>query len=362
MAALVWDKVGEHKFEIGVDHGILFPVKQGKYQKGVAWNGLTAVTESPEGAEPNDQYADNIKYLTLRSTETFGATIEAFTYPEEFLECDGTLRPTAGVHFGQQPRAQFGFCYRTKVGNDVQGMDAGYLLHLIYGCTVSPSERAYQTVNDSPEAMTFSWELDSTPVQVSGYQPVSSITIDSTVVPVEQMDRIEKVLYGSFNTESRLPMPEEIESILTTPVPYFAVSAPDPEKKVGALNVSDLQTDIAIAEDKKITGNLNYVENYRIPGSGKTVSGHVLVLNYPHDSNNAVVVKQYVLNGGPTSGRVFFTNDTLFVNLFENNASNKTSVLEIKQKDVVPGPDPAGGYVITETYDLKDLTLKPKQD
>lgn len=216
MAALVWDKVGEHKFEIGVDHGVIYPINQedGTYETGVAWNGLTAVTESPEGAEPNEQYADNIKYLTLRSTETFGATIEAFTYPEEFALCDGSANLADGVRIGQQPRIPFGFVYRTKVGNDVQGMDAGYLLHIIYGCTVSPSERAYQTVNDSPEAMTFSWELDSNPVQVDNHKPTSTVTIDSTLVDPAKLKKVEDALFGTVESDPKILMPDEIVDLI----------------------------------------------------------------------------------------------------------------------------------------------------
>lgn len=220
MAKLEWDKVGEHWFEIGVDHGVLYPVdpESGEYQNGVAWNGLTAVTEQPEGAEPNDQYADNIKYLTLRSAETFGATIEAFTYPDEFALCDGSAEITDGVRVGQQPRRKFGFCYRTNKGNDVQGQDAGYILHFIYGCTVSPSERAYATINDSPEAITFSWELDSDPVPVSGHKPTSCVTIDSTVVDPEKLEKLENYIYGTEGAldtnQPKFPTPDEIVDIM----------------------------------------------------------------------------------------------------------------------------------------------------
>ncbi len=216
MARLSWDNIGEHWFETGVDHGVFYPMdpEDNTYGNGVVWNGLTGVTESPEGAEPNDQYADNIKYLTLRSAETFGATIEAFTYPDEFEACDGTQTLGTGVRIGQQSRQGFGFCYRTLKGNDVKGQDAGYILHLVYGCTVSPSERAYQTVNDSPEAITFSWELDSTPVNVTGHKPTSLVTIDSTETTPEKMQKIEDYLYGTEYTNARFPMPDQIVSIM----------------------------------------------------------------------------------------------------------------------------------------------------
>lgn len=219
MPKLLWDQQGEHRFETGVDHGILFPVDdQGKYGNGVVWNGLTAVNEQPEGAEANDQYADNIKYLTLRSAEKFGATIEAFTYPDEFAECDGSKELAKGVLIGQQPRRAFGFAYRTKVGNEVQGQDAGYKIHFLYGCTVSPSERSYQTVNDNPEAITFSWELDSNPVAVTGHQATSSVTIDSTLCDPDQMKKLLDYIEGTDGDQdenkSRLPMPDEIVGIM----------------------------------------------------------------------------------------------------------------------------------------------------
>ena len=220
MSKLVWDAVGEHWFEIGVDHGVIYPVdpETGEYKTGVAWNGLTAVTEAPEGAEPNDQYADNIKYLTLRSAETFGATIEAFTYPDEFALCDGSAELADGVRVGQQPRTKFGFCYRTNKGNDVQGQDAGYLLHFIYGCTVSPSERAYATINDSPEAITFSWELDSDPVPVTGHKPTSVVTIDSTIVDPAKLKKLEDYIYGTEGDQDvnkpKFPLPDDIVDIM----------------------------------------------------------------------------------------------------------------------------------------------------
>lgn len=216
MSKLTWDEIGEHWFETGVDQGVLYPIDplSGEYQEGVAWNGLTAVNEQPEGAEANDQYADNIKYLSLRSAETYGGTIEAFTYPPEFEPCDGLASLGEGVNIGQQNRQGFGFCYRTLKGNDTQGTDAGYVLHLIYGCTVSPSEKNHATVNDSPEAMTLSWTLDSQPVKVDGHKPTSTVTIDSTETTPEKMKKIEDVLYGTEKTNPRLPMPGEVVTIM----------------------------------------------------------------------------------------------------------------------------------------------------
>lgn len=218
MARLEWDKTGEHLYETGVDHGVLyFPDQTGAYKNGVAWNGLISVSESPSGAEATGQYADNIKYLNLISAEEFGATIEAYTYPEEFEACNGNkeLVDASGVYVGQQSRSVFGFCYRTMIGNDTDGQDHGYKLHLVYGCQVSPSEKAYQTINDSPEALTFSWELSTTPVNVTGKKPTALLVIDSTKVDSTKLAKIEAKLYGDeTSTGAVLPTPDEIAEIL----------------------------------------------------------------------------------------------------------------------------------------------------
>ena len=213
MAKLVWDESGKRIYETGVQKGVLYVQDEGgTYPKGVAWNGLTAVTESPSGAEATPLYADDIKYLELRSAEEFGATIEAYTYPEEFEACDGSASLAKGVSIGQQDRKAFGLCYRTVVGNDVQGNSHGYKLHLIYGAVASPSEKAYATVNDSPEAVTFSWEITTTPVEIEGFKPTASITIDSTKVNSEQLAALEKKLYGEEG-EAQLPLPSEVKTI-----------------------------------------------------------------------------------------------------------------------------------------------------
>lgn len=217
MAKLVWDQVAERFYETGVDHGVLYPqAADGTYPQGVAWSGLTAVTESPSGADSNPVYADNIKYLDIRSAETFGATIEALYYPDEFATCDGTAEPTTGVKIGQQTRVPFGLAYRTILGNDVQNNDYGYKLHLIYNATAAPSERAYSTVNESPEQVSFSWEATTTPVNVTGFKPTSNIIIDSTKVSANNLTVLEGVLFGTDETEARLPLPDEVISILTT--------------------------------------------------------------------------------------------------------------------------------------------------
>lgn len=214
MAILTWDDTGKRLFETGVDRGVLFVMGTSAYNKGVAWNGLTSVTESPSGAEANDQYADNIKYLSLMSAENFGGTIEAFTYPDEFGACDGIISPSIGLNLGQQGRKQFGLAYRTKVGNDVSGQDFGYKIHLIYGCLATPSEKQYSTINDSPEAMTLSWEFTSTGVVTGSYKPVASLTVDSTKVTPAKLKSIEDKLYGTASLESTLPLPSEVITMM----------------------------------------------------------------------------------------------------------------------------------------------------
>lgn len=215
MSKLVWDQTGERLYETGVRNGVLYIPTAGVYSKGVAWNGLTAVTESPSGAEATPLYADDIKYLNLMSTEEFGATIEAYTYPDEFAECDGSAALVDGVYIGQQARKTFGLCYRTTVGNDTEGYDYGYKLHIIYGCLAAPSEKGYATINDSPEAITFSWEVTTTPVNVTGAKPTASITIDSTKADATKLAALEDILYGSESEEARLPLPDEIKTLMT---------------------------------------------------------------------------------------------------------------------------------------------------
>lgn len=221
MARLVWDKESERTYETGVNQCVLYPKDNtGAYGKGVVWNGITAVTESPSGAEATALYADNIKYLNLRSAEEFGGTIEAYTYPDEFAECDGSAELAPGIYVGQQARKMFGLCYKTILGNDTQGEAYGYKLHILYGCNVSPSERAYNTVNDSPDAITFSWELSTTPVNVPNLKPTACLTIDSTKVDKDNLKDLEDMLYGtdavgegSTATDPKLPSPSEIAAL-----------------------------------------------------------------------------------------------------------------------------------------------------
>ena len=217
MSKIVWDAVGEHIFETGVRNGVLYlKDSEGAYNKGVAWNGLTSVSESPEGAEATDLYADDIKYLTLMSAENFKATIEAYTYPVEFEECDGSATIANGVVIGQQSRKPFGLCYRTAIGNDTDGNEHGYKLHIVYGCQASPSEKQYSTINDSPDAVTFSWEVSTTPVNVNGKKPAATLIIDSTKADKAKLTALEAILYGAESTEPRLPLPDEIATLMTT--------------------------------------------------------------------------------------------------------------------------------------------------
>lgn len=222
MSKIKWDQTGEHFYETGVDHGVLYVMGESTYGDGVAWNGLTAVTESPSGAEANALYADNIKYLNLLSAEEFAATVEAYYYPPEFEQCDGSAEIADGVVIGQQARKMFGLCYRTQIGNDVDGQEHGYKLHIIYGCQAAPSEKSYQTINDSPDAITFSWEINTTPVAVAGHKPAASLTIDSTKVNKEKLAKLEEILYGKDPTSvggqdgvaPRLPLPDEVATLM----------------------------------------------------------------------------------------------------------------------------------------------------
>jgi hypothetical protein len=221
--ALTWDDDGKRFFENGTDRGVLYPKNVSGYAAGVAWNGLTAVTESPDGAEPTDLYADNSKYAVMRSAETLGFTIEAYTYPDEFAACDGSRQIAKGAYVGQQTRNSFGFCYRSRIGNDVDS-ELAYRLHIYYGCTASPSEKAYETVNDSPDAMTLSWECTTTPVSIAGFKPTASIMVDSRYTDPEKLAALEKILYGSSDADASLPDPQ---TIITTLGAASAVSLSD---------------------------------------------------------------------------------------------------------------------------------------
>lgn len=271
MAQIVWDKVGERIYETGVDRGVLFkPDTNGVYGNGVAWNGLTAITESPSGAEASPQYADNIKYLNLISAEEFGGTIEAFTYPDEFAECDGTARPSAGISVGQQTRKMFGLAYRTRVGNDIAGTDFGYKIHLIYGAIAAPSEKAYTTVNDSPEALAFSWELSTTPVEVPDLKPSASLVIDSTKEDPAAMAALEQILYGTAGTTPRLPLPAEVIGLFAGSLTEVRPTAPT---YVPATKVITIPT---------VTGVVYRVEGVDLtPGAQPPITEDTIVVAVP---------------------------------------------------------------------------------
>ena len=255
---LVWDEVGKRTFETGVDRGVLYlPDNIGNYVTGVAWNGLTSVSESPSGAEPNAQYADNIKYLNLFSAEEFSATVEAFTYPDEFAQFDGLAVPTPGVSVGQQPRKSFGLCYRTLLGNDVQGQDYGYKIHLVYGCQASPSEKAYSTVNDSPEALTFSWSVTTTPVHVTGLKPTSILTIDSTQVDAETLAALEQILYGDEGVEPMLPLPDTVIAMFASGVTMATPVQPAFDEETNTITIPNTAgVDYTIAGEVVPAGNV----------------------------------------------------------------------------------------------------------
>lgn len=271
MSELTWDQVGEKTYETGVDHGVLYiPDNTGAYVNGYAWNGLVSVTESPSGAEANKQYADNIPYVTLVSAELFGATVEAFTYPDEFGQCDGTAEPTPGVKVGQQNRKSFGMAYRTKIGNDLD-QDAGYKLHLVYGALAAPSEKPYTTVNDSPEAITFSWELTTTPAPVTGLKPTASITVDSTKVGSTQLAALEDLLFGTVGADPVLPTPDAVLAMLDGAITEVETQAP-------TYNAS---TDIITIPS--VTGVQYYIAGELVTGSVGPITEDTVVTALPAD-------------------------------------------------------------------------------
>lgn len=239
MSKIIWDETGKRLYETGVKQGVLYPQTGGTYPKGVAWNGLTAVTESPSGAEASPQYADDIKYLNLVSAEEFGATIEAFTYPDEFGVCDGSAEIQPGVIVGQQNRKLFGLSYRTTLGNDTEGTDHGYKLHMVYGALAAPSEKGYTTINDSPEAMALSWEVTTTPVSVTGFKPTALLIIDSTKVDPAKLAALELILYGNTGVDARLPLPDEVAAIFATAAPTALTVTSDPSDEETGVLVSD---------------------------------------------------------------------------------------------------------------------------
>lgn len=255
MTALLWDQVGERTYETGVDKGVLYlPDNNGVYNNGYAWNGLTTVTESPSGADATPQYADNIKYLNLVSAEIFGGTIEAFTYPDEFGQCDGSASPSPGVFLGQQGRRMFGMAYRTRKGNDIEGTEFGYKLHLVYGAIVTPSERAYGTINDSPSAIAFSWTMSTTPAPVPGYKPTSIITIDSTQVDADNLMALEEILYGTVGSDPRLPAPIDVIEMFGTTLTEVSPTAPGWNDTTNTVTIPTVTGVEYLINDEVVTG------------------------------------------------------------------------------------------------------------
>lgn len=262
MSKLVWDAVGERRYETGTKNGVLYPqAPNGTYPLGVAWNGLTGFSASPEGGDANDIYADDIKYLTLRGTENFQGTITAYTYPDEWMECDGSAQVMAGVNIGQQPRKTFGFSCVTTLGNDTELDNHGYKIHLVYGASASPSERSYQTINDSPEPIEFSWDISTIPTQITGFKPTAHIEIDSTKVSAEALAAIEDVLYGTSATNARLPLPDEVISILAATYveyTYTVVSNPSGSPKGLGYYVRSGNDFILSTDNEVVPGTVYY--------------------------------------------------------------------------------------------------------
>jgi hypothetical protein len=257
MAILTWDNAGERLYETGVDRGVLYiPNNAGAYTNGVAWNGLVSVTESPSGAEANAQYADNVKYLNLFSAEEFGATIEAYTYPDEFAQFDGLAVPAPGLTVGQQARKSFGLSFRTKVGNDIDGDDHGYKLHMVYGCSASPSEKQYSSINDSPEAITFSWELTTVPVAVPNLKPTSLITVDSTKVSSGDLAELEQFLYGTAGTDPSLPTPAAIIAIFAGATTQVTPTEPSFNAGTNTITIPVVTGVTYFINDLPVTGNV----------------------------------------------------------------------------------------------------------
>lgn len=344
MSKIVWDKTGERFYETGVDHAVLYPISAaGLYNKGVPWNGITAITESPSGAEPNNLYADNIKYLVLVGAEDFGLTIEAYTYPDEWEECDGSAEIAPGVIAGQQNRKVFGLSYRTKLGNDVDGQDHGYKLHLVYGGLASPSERGYQTINDSPEPINPSWEVTTTPVDVPGFKPTARLIITSTKADPAKLKALEDILYGTDTEEPRLPLPEEVIELLKSAV-TVVTSAESADATLLGKKVSDLQSNVVVGENT-ISGSLKHVTGYT-GFSSKTSEqeGHYLALKFDVTPADAVTTVELV---GGTKGPVTLDADKNIVLLIKSNTTQSIKVVSTKD-----------GSSVTKTYTLTGLTLE----
>ena len=345
MSKIVWDKTGERFYETGVDHAVLYPIDaEGLYNGGVAWNGITAINESPSGAEPNNLYADNIKYLVLVGAEDFGLTIEAYTYPDEWEQCDGSAEIAPGVLAGQQNRKIFGLSYRTKLGNDVDGQDHGYKLHLVYGGLASPSERGYQTVNDSPEPINPSWEVTTTPVDVPGFKPTARLIITSTKADPAKLAALETILYGSEEAEPRLPLPGEVIELLKADAVTVITAAESGDTTLFGKKVSDLQSNIVIGENA-ISGSLKHVTGYtEFSSKSSEQEGHYLALKFDVTPADAVTTVELV---GGTKGPVTLNADKNIVLLIKSNTTQGIKVVSTKD-----------GASVTKTYTLTGLTLE----
>lgn len=345
MSKIVWDKTGERFYETGVDHAVLYPIDaEGLYNGGVAWNGITAINESPSGAEPNNLYADNIKYLVLVGAEDFGLTIEAYTYPDEWEQCDGSAEIAPGVLAGQQNRKIFGLSYRTKLGNDVDGQDHGYKLHLVYGGLASPSERGYQTVNDSPEPINPSWEVTTTPVDVPGFKPTARLIITSTKADPAKLAALETILYGSEEAEPRLPLPGEVIELLKADAVTVITAAESGDTTLFGKKVSDLQSNIVIGENA-ISGSLKHVTGYtEFSSKSSEQEGHYLALKFDVTPADAVTTVELV---GGTKDPVTLDADKNIVLLIKSNTTQSIKVVSTKD-----------GASVTKTYTLTGLTLE----
>lgn len=357
---LKWDQISERQYETGTDHGVLYTSRDGMYNVATPWSGLTTVTESPSGAEPTDQWADNIKYLTIRSAETFGMTIECYFYPREFNACNGEADIYEGVTVGQQSRESFGFSYRTIKGNDTLLNDYGYKLHLVYGCTSSPSEKGYNSVNDSPEAITFSFEITTTPIQVEGLlstdgkpiKAISSLTLDSTVLSAAKMKAIEDILYGTETTEGRLPLPEEVFEILNDLVEPVAETLSGSESTgLGNVTAADLQSDVKFKSNLSVTGTLNYVTKFTgYSNNTAEQSGNFLAFKAEKPDIEGEPEMYMKYDGNPSRGEVKFDTDMIGV----VRVKDKTKKLHIIAK--------VGEKVYDSAYDLRNLVLKTDRD
>ena len=357
MARLIFDEVGKRFYETGVDRCVLYlQDKTGDYPLGVAWNGITEIQQNPSGAESNKQYADNIDYLNLISKETYGGSIASFTHPDEWALCDGSVEPVAGIRMGQQTRRSFGLSYRTLIGNDIEGSDYGYKIHLVYNAKATPAERSYSTMNDSPEALNPSWTIDTTPVNVPGYKPTSHIEIDSTKVSAEKLAAFEDIILGSETSDPRLPSPAEViaffqeEPTPVNPITPLTVSPEDSSKTVLGKAVSDLQTNVTITNGV-ISGTLPYIEDFTgFSSDPELQSGNYLVLSIADIYAAATSVKGGIVPSSIGADLVEMINDP------DRNivlrVTSTSQVATFVQSD-------AEGNTLTQEFSCANLVLSP---